>query len=277
MNKTILTTALVTFGTLLFATTALGDYTQIRRDYELRRIDLEQDYKARREANKYAYHRERDALEAARRRANRIDCRDTRAIRVRAINRDLSALSRNYHAKNRAISAWYNNGRDSLRTSYEVAKRTVRRTAARPVGIGVGGIGVNIFDTVVERPHPADCSCNVCVPVEREVVIERPIVEPRPVYTRPIYTRPAPRPVIVDRPVIEVPAPIVRPHAHPADCDCHICEPPPVDTCPSRGGFDYGVERGYGDVSFGRDRVPASYGRNPNSLDWADLIFSLVR
>ena len=227
MHKTILTTALVALGTLLFTTSALGDQTLTRRDYELQRIDLEQDYKARRNANKYAFDEERDALQAARRRANRIDCRDARALRVRAINRDLTALSRDYHANNRAITAWYHNGRDALRTSYEVAQRTARRTVARPVEIVNAGVGYNTGDTVVgrarpvvERAHPVDCSCNVCVPVQVPVQADY--------------------------------------------------------------GANYGTDyrRGNQDATYrnGREHVPASYRPNPNSnVDWASLIFSLVR
>ena len=228
MHKHILTTALVALGSLIFATTALGDHALIRRSYELRRIDLEQDYKAKRDANKFSYRRERDALEAARRRANRIDCRDTRAARVRAINRDLTALSRDYNATNRRISAWYRGEREALRNAYEASLRNARR---RPV----------VVDTVVERP---------------------------------IYTRPAARPVVVERSEFAPPAPLVRPRVHPANCDCHICEPPvPVDTCPPRGRVDYGYGREFAPA---REFVPASYGRNPNTADWASLIFSLI-
>lgn len=255
MHKTILTTALVTLGSLLCATTALGDHTLLRRNYELRRIDLEQDYKAKRDANKFAYRRERDALEAARRRANRIDCRDTRAIRVRAINRDLAALSRDYNATNRRISAWYRGEREALRNAYDVALRNARR---RPV----------VVDTVIERAHPADCSCHACVPVEREVIVERPTFERPIVERRAVYSRPVPRPVIVDRTEFEPPAPLVRPRVHPAGCDCHICEPPvPVDTCPPRGRVDYGYGRGF---------APGPYGRNAGTLDWAGLILNLL-
>ncbi len=190
MKKPILTAALMT---LFCASTVLAGHDHLRRDYEVSRINLEQDYKARREANKYAYHRERDALYAERRRANKIDCRDTRAARVRAINRDLSALSREYHANNKAISNWYNASRRSLRETYEANRRIARNV--RPT----------VVETVVERPvvvrhpsptlhghvapHPADCTCNVCVPPPVEVCPSEANVRYRDDYYRDDYGR----------------------------------------------------------------------------------------
>ena len=226
----LLTAAFVTLGTLVFTSVASADHDYLRRDFELRRIDLDQDYKARRDANKFAYYRERDALHAARRRAQRIDCRDTRAARIRAINRSLSDLSRDYHRNNRAISSWYNKSKSALRDTYNAQVRHARR-AARPV----------VVDTVVARPHPADCSCSVCVPVVEPVIVERPET------CRP------PRPV------------------HPPV--------PPVDSCPSSRPRDY--RDGYYRDSFeqpylDRGISPASYGRKPNSLDWASLILNLI-
>ena len=85
---------------------------------------------------------------------------------MRALNRELSSLTRRYNLTNRELSAWHNTERSALRTSYEVALRNSRRSVTtRPV--------------VVERhvevspvlAHPADCSCNVCNPVP---VIETP-------------------------------------------------------------------------------------------------------
>ena len=242
--RNLLLTALVTLGTLTFASVASADHDYLRRDFELRRIDLDQDYKSRRDANKFSYYRERDALQAARRRAQRIDCRDTRSARIKAINRDLSALSRDYHRTNRSITSWYNNSKSTLRSNYDAQVRYARR-AARPV-----------VDTVISRAHPGDCTCSVCVPV-----VERPIIVERP-------------PVVIERPV-----PHRHPHHHPANCDCNICAPPvpPVDICPTRGGFRDGYRDGYYNDPY-RDQgfTPANYRRKPNALDWASLILNLM-
>lgn len=159
MNRILITTLLVAAGSLTTFSEAFADHNRsIRRDFEIRRVELEHDYRARREANKYAYHRERDILRAEKARVARIDCHETRARRMRALNREMSSLTRRYNLTNREIAARYHSERDALRTSYEFALRSSRRAVVttRPV--------------VVERhvapvlAHPADCSCNVCSP-----------------------------------------------------------------------------------------------------------------
>ena len=102
MSKNLRTTVLLFIslvsGVFVCAAPASADHTRIaRRDYDAARDYLKRDYDAKREAAKYAYHRQRDVLLEARRQANRINCRDTRSLRVRAINRDLSALTRAYN------------------------------------------------------------------------------------------------------------------------------------------------------------------------------------
>ena len=181
MNRIIVTAILAAVGSLSVVSQANADHLRpIRRDYEVRRIELDQDYRAQKEANRYAYHRERDYLKAERARAQRIDCHETRGRRVRAINRELSALSRNFNLKNREISAWYQAERKALRNSYEFARRSA--TVARPV------ITTPVVVESVPHAHPANCGCNICRP--STPVIERPIhpghvvprVNPTPVY-----------------------------------------------------------------------------------------------
>ena len=185
MNRIISTVVLATLGSLSVFSQANADHLRpIRRDYEVRRIELDQDYRAQREANKYAYHRERDYLKAERSRAQRIDCRETRALRVRAINRELSAVTRDFNLKNREISTWYHAEKKALRTSYEFATHNARRqvAVARPV------ITTPVVVETVPHAHPANCDCNICSPPTP--VIERPIhpgygvpqANPTPVY-----------------------------------------------------------------------------------------------
>ena len=163
MNRRIITTALlVASASLSFGTEAFADHERsIRRDFEVRRTELDHEFRARRDENRYAYHRERDLLRAERARALRIDCRDTRALRVRAINRSLSALSRDFHLKNREIAAWYHAERDTLRTAFEIAMR--RATRVTPIVVN--------RPAVVEHNHPADCGCSACRP-------PAPVIEP---------------------------------------------------------------------------------------------------
>lgn len=155
MNRIITTALLVTSGSFSVGTQALADHDRsIRRDFEIRRTELDREFRVQREHNRFAYHRERELLRAERERASRIDCRDTRAIRVRAINRSLSALARDFHLKNREIAAWYHAERDALRTASEIAMRRARR----------------VMPVIVEKPlnvehrHPADCGCDSCRP-----------------------------------------------------------------------------------------------------------------
>lgn len=185
MNRIIVTAILAALGSVSVVSQANADHLRpIRRDYEVRRLELDQDYRARREANRYAYHRERDYLKAERARAQRIDCHDTRALRVRAINRELSAVTRNFNLKNRELSAWYHAEKKALRTSYEFAVRSSRR----PVAVARPVITTPVVVESVPHAHPANCDCNICSPPTP--VIERPIhpgygvprVNPAPVY-----------------------------------------------------------------------------------------------
>lgn len=246
-TTTNLTLALLLVGTLSFSTEAFADHTRtVRRVYESNRLDLDEDYRARRKANTYEYHRERDALRAARTRAARIDCPETRSRRIRAINLDLASLSRDYNARNRELSNWYHTTRRALHNDYEVARRHARTLASRPVI-------VESVSTV--HGHPADCSCNVCVPVVAPVVVERPVV-----------------------PAIET-----CPNAVPSFDRGY------------RGGYglegrdlrldhDLRNDRRYRSEFDGRslrdgyDRgfTPASYRRTPSNVNWANLIFSLI-
>ena len=207
MHRFIITAALVALGSSAFVTESYADHKQIiRQDYEAQRAELDHDYRARREANKCAYHRERDSLRAERDRALQIDCHETRALRVRSINRELSALRRSYHLNKRQIAAWYQGEKDALRTSYELARRDVRRP----------------------------------------VVSSRLIAEPV--------------------------------HAHPADCECHICNPPAVEIpiCPSEAAFPRAVPR-YDDYHYRSSSYgPADYGRSARTIDWASLLVSLL-
>ncbi len=150
MKRILVTTLLATIASVSAPNFAFADHDRlIRRDYEVRRVSLEQDYKAQRDANRYAYHRERDILRAQRQRAVRIECRDTRALRVRALNRELAAAARTYNLRNRELTAWYHSERDALRTSYEIARRNARVTPVVTTRYG---------------SHPANCECNVCHP-----------------------------------------------------------------------------------------------------------------
>ena len=150
MNRMLVTTLLAAAGSLALVSDSFADQTRlIRQDYEVRRVELDNEYRAKRSANKFAYHRERDLVRAERERALRIACRDTRAIRVRELNRELSALSRSYNLRNREISAWLNNERAALRTSYEIAMRNARRGGlVAPVSVALPA------NNVCQPPRP---------------------------------------------------------------------------------------------------------------------------
>lgn len=149
--KTLLYTPLVV---LILACPALADHELrgLRHEYDAHRIELENEYKARREAARFNYHRERDLLRAERSRVLRIDCHETRAHRLRAVNRQFGEAARAFGAKNRHLARWYHRELELLRDSYEQAKRDIRfgRAEAYPV--------------TTYRAHPDDCSCSVCQP-----------------------------------------------------------------------------------------------------------------
>jgi len=77
MKRVLVTASLLVglgIGPTVFASQTISS---ICRDYEIRRVEPAHEYKAGREANEYAYHRERDILRAERARVLRLDCGDT--------------------------------------------------------------------------------------------------------------------------------------------------------------------------------------------------------
>lgn len=176
--KPILITSTMLAG-LVMGTNCLADHT-LRRDYEVSRVELKNDYEARREAHKYRYHRERDVLRAERAQASRIDCHETRALRLREFNRELHALSRDFAAGNRSLASWYHRERNVLRDNYELASRRAR--IARPVVFAKPALNGRL------HAHPADCECSVCSrpgPVNPPTSFSPPVpsvCEPREAY-----------------------------------------------------------------------------------------------
>lgn len=166
MNRIIVTAFLVASGSLAFSSEVLGDHERfIRRDYEVRRAELDESYRAKRDANRCSYHHHRDALIEERRRAARIDCHETRALRIRALNRELAAAARSYSLRNREIVDWYHREIDMLRTSKEIALRNAR---ARPVLVE--------HHVAAHHGHPPECGCDAChAPIP---VAPAPIVVP---------------------------------------------------------------------------------------------------
>lgn len=165
MNRIIVTALLVAAGSLTFHSEAWGDHERIiRRDYEVRRTELDETYRAKREANRCEYRHQRDALIQERRLAARIDCHETRSLRIRALNREIAAAARAYGLRNREIVNWYHRERDLLRTSKEIALRNARN---RPV----------VVEHVVgHHGHAASCGCDVCQ--HPTPVVPAPVVVP---------------------------------------------------------------------------------------------------
>ena len=156
MNRILITTTLLVTAALTVPASA-DHLDRVRLDFEHERAVLKDEYRARREALHRNYRRTRDILIAERSRAARIDCPETRANRLRANSRELSALARENGHRNRDLTSWYTSENRSLRRAYDLARSSARRVH-RPV--------------VIEshRAHPADCACNACRPA---VVHER--------------------------------------------------------------------------------------------------------
>lgn len=244
MKRFLITTVLLTIGTLGFAPSAHADHSAatraIRRDYDLQKLELEHDFGAHKDALRYAYHRERDALLAARKVASRIDCHETRKLRVRALNRELSNVSRDYSVQTRELSASFAAQKAALRSSYEFAlNRAKRAVVARPV----------VIETVSNRGvHPADCGCATCrVPVG---AVAPPI--PRPLHGYSDHARGVD--VRTNRSIVE------------------------------RGGAYDGRGRTYGNYGYGYERpverirheTTHSRHRGNSGLNWAGLILNLL-
>ena len=162
MNRILITAVLAASGTLTWSSTLLADHERLlRQDYEVKRTELRNEYRTLREENKYAFHRKRDRLHAERTRAIHIDCPDTRARLIQAINRRLATVSRDFARQNREIARWYHQENDVLRRAYRHARERAR-LASRPV-----------FVDTLRPSHGADCECNICDPPP---IIEEPAV-----------------------------------------------------------------------------------------------------
>ena len=121
----------------------------LRQDFDRQRAQLANEHRARLEAARFDYHRDLDAIRIARKDALHIDCHETRAARLRAINHHAVELARDFGARNRAISRWYRNEREYLQEAYSLAKRSAscdQPTVFRPV----------------PPAHADDCSCSIC-------------------------------------------------------------------------------------------------------------------
>ena len=107
MKKLLLIATALLISTSI-TTNASAEYVRsLRNDYDLARAELRDEYRARLDANDYAYRRDRDRLLAERRRAARIDYHKVRTIKLREISRDLSDLARAKAVRSRKITAWY--------------------------------------------------------------------------------------------------------------------------------------------------------------------------
>lgn len=131
MKRLLLTTALLVTATN-YSEARADHLDYLRREYELNRTELTNDYRSRLEAYRFAYNREREGLLLERKRAYRIDCHETRAARVRAINRAIGDLAREHGNRNRKLSIWFAETNRSLRKEYDLARANARR-ATRPV------------------------------------------------------------------------------------------------------------------------------------------------
>lgn len=151
MSRLITTTACI----LLFVTANVqgGSLADLSREYAAQKADFTREYQAQRTALRRAYRRSHDLLIAERQWIARIDCHETRAARLRANSRDLSALARENGRQHRELSLAFTDGLRTLRDEYEFARENYRRARRFPP------LTVPSHDV-----HPADCACTDCVP-----------------------------------------------------------------------------------------------------------------
>lgn len=120
----------------------------IHRGYEQDRTLLESDYRTERALLKTDFFRQRDLVIAQRDQIRRIDCHETRAIRMRANGRRLAELNKAWARENQHLTRVYQAERTALQESLLADIRD-----ARSVG--------RVRSTV--RRHGTDCACANCL------------------------------------------------------------------------------------------------------------------